>query len=637
MCSIRFVPDGKRVEVEEGSTILDAAYKAKVDISSICGGRGYCGKCQVIITDEKQNATPVTLDESEQLTQEKVDAGYRIACKTRLKGDMTVKIPDESRTGKQKLVVMGVEPETKFEPPVMKLYLELPEVTIHDRVADDLRIINNLRERGIRVDKIDYKVALKLPDLIRKANWKVTAVIRYDGELIDLEGGDTTANNFGFAVDIGTTKVAGFLVDLKSGALLRAEGIMNPQIPFGEDLMTRIAQIVRKPENLKKLQEVTVEGINGLIKQICETAKIDQGQISELTIVGNTAMHHFFLGANIAHVAMAPYPPAVAKSTEVKAETLGIDMRPTGYVHLLPNVAGFIGADAVADVLATEMHRQGDLVLLIDVGTNTEVMLGNSKRIVSCSTASGPAFEGAHIKYGMRASTGAIERVKIDPVKLEPAYSTIESAKPRGICGSGIIDIIAEMLKAGIIDTTGRICASHERIRSGDRGMEYIIARKEETQNGQQDIVITQQDIREVQKAKAAIHTGCTIMMKQLGISSMDIRKLTIAGAFGMYIDPVNAITLGMIPEVPLERIEFVGSTAGSGARMALKSVTARKMADELALKMGYIELAAEPIFQEEYLNSMNLPHADYSLYTETMNRIRAPRTAKIYRRPKTQ
>jgi uncharacterized 2Fe-2S/4Fe-4S cluster protein (DUF4445 family) len=310
-------------------------------------------------------------------------------------------------------------------------------------------------------------------------------------------------------------------------------------------------------------------------------------------------------------------------------------MKPSGYVHLLPNVAGFIGADAVADVLATEIYKHKNLTLLIDVGTNTEVMLGNSEKISSCSTASGPAFEGAHIKFGMRASTGAIERVKIDPTTLEPEYLTIESTKPRGICGSGIIDVIAEMLKAGIIDTTGKICVANERIRPGDRGTEYIIAKKEETANEQEDIVITQQDIREVQKAKAAIHTGCSILLSKMGVANSAVHKLIMAGAFGMYIDPQNAITIGMIPEFPLDRIEFAGNTAGSGARMALKSIDARKTAEELALKMGYVELAAEPSFQEEYLNSMNFPHADYALYPLTLASIKAPRTAKIYRKPK--
>lgn len=633
ICSVRLVPDGKRIEVNEGSTVLDAAYRAKVDISSLCGGRGYCGKCQVIVTENTQNISPMTPDEYKQLTTEKIGAGYRIACRAKLNGNVTIKIPDESRTGKQKLVVMGVEPEIELEPPIIKVYLELLMPTMHDRVADDIRLINGLRSKGVEVKRIDYAVALKLPDLARKADWKLTATIRYDGEIIDLEQGNTVAEKYGFAVDIGTTKVAGFLVDLNNGALLRAEGIMNPQIPFGEDLMTRIAQITRKPENTKKLQGVTIEGINSLINQICNTVNVDTNKINELVIVGNTAMHHFFLGLNLAYVGMAPYPPVVAKSTNIKADKLGIAMKPTGYVHLLPNVAGFVGADAVADVLATEIYNGKDMTLLIDVGTNTEVMLGNSEKILSCSTASGPAFEGAQIKFGMRASTGAIERVRIDPEILNPIYSTIESAKPRGICGSGIIDAIAEMLKVGVIDTTGRICAVHERIRTGDRGPEYILVKKEETQNEQDDIVITQQDIREVQKAKAAIHTGCSILMAKLGIKGEELRSLIVAGAFGMYIDPVNAITLGMLPEVPLGRIKFVGNTAGSGARMALKSIAMRKVAEELALKMGYVELAAEAVFQEEYLNSMNLPHADYSLYPETVEKIKAPRTAKIYKK----
>jgi uncharacterized 2Fe-2S/4Fe-4S cluster protein (DUF4445 family) len=634
-CSVRFIPDGKKIVVIEGTSILDAAIKAKVDISSICGGRGYCGKCQVIITDEQQSIVAISTDESNQLGQEKIALGYRIACKAKINNDTTIKIPEESRTGKQKLVIMGTEPEINFNPPTRKYYIEPAKPTIHDRISDDLRVIKALKGKGVEISRLDFSLALKLPELCRKSDWRITAVVRFDGELIDIEAGDTTSENYGFAVDIGTTKVAGFMVDLNTGTLLRAEGIMNPQIPFGEDLMTRIAQMVRKPENMKKLHEVTIEGINDLLTKTCGIINIDPKKITEMAIAGNTAMHHFFLGAPLNYVAMAPYPPAIAKSMDIKAEMLGISIKNSGYVHLLPNVAGFIGADAIADVLATEIYKQKDLSLLIDVGTNTEVMLGNCRHILSCSTASGPAFEGAHIKFGMRAATGAIERATINPTTLEPIYRTIESTRPRGICGSGIIDLVAEMLKVGIIDTTGKIVIADKRNRPGDRGMEYVIAFKDETANGQDDITITQQDIREVQKAKSAIHTGCSILLNKMNVLQGRINKLVMAGAFGMYIDPQNAITIGMIPEVPIDRISFAGNTAGSGARMALKSIDTRKTAERLALKMDYVELAAEPVFQEEYLNSMNLPHADYSLYPNTMKMIKAPRTSRIYRKHK--
>jgi len=633
--TVRFIPDGKRVEINNGSSVLDAALKAKIDISSLCGGRGYCGKCQVIVVENPQHLSPMTDDERKHLDLEKVDAGYRIACKAKVNGDIAIKIPEQSRTGKQKLVIMGIEPEVVLKPPIVKIYLELTKPTIHDRIADDIRLVNALNIKGTPAKFLDYDVALKLPDVARDGDWKLTATVRHTGEVIDVESGDTSQENYGFAVDIGTTKVAGFLIDLNTGTLLRAKGIMNPQIPFGEDLMTRISQVAKNKDNIAKIHEVTIQGIYGLMKQICDLTNINCSKISEMVIVGNTAMHHFFLGVNPFHVGMAPYPPAVAKSMDLKTTKLGINIRNGAYVHLLPNVAGFVGADAVADVLATEIYTTDKLTLLIDVGTNTEVMLGNKKRIVSCSTASGPAFEGAHIKFGMRASTGAIERVKIDPELFQVTYKTIDAGKPRGICGSGIIDALAEMLKAGLMDTGGKLRADGKGIRSSDLGLEYVLANKEETPNMQDDITITQQDIREIQKAKSAIHTGCTILMQKLGVATKDIEKLVIAGAFGLYIDPLNVMTIGMIPEVPIDRISFAGNTAGSGARLALKNIDLRESAESLASKIEYVELAAEPTFQEEYLNSMGMPHSDYSLFPETMNSIRAPRTAKVYRKGK--
>ncbi|MCD6409292.1 MAG: DUF4445 domain-containing protein [Candidatus Verstraetearchaeota archaeon] len=630
---VKFYPEGKRASIERGKTILDAALKADVDLAALCGGKGFCGKCQVVVVEGSENLSPLTEVERKHLSAEKLELGFRLACQAKVYGDVAVKIPEYSRTGKQKLVIMGVEPPRPLKPAVRKIYVELPPPTLEDPLADDLRLINALREKGFEVEEIDPEILVKLPDLLREAGWKITATIIDGKKIIDVEPRDVSEHCYGIAVDIGTTKLACFLVNLNTGELLHACGTMNPQIPYGEDVMSRISYAMEGEDHLQQLKKAVVDGINGLIQEALTITGVRREHLYELVAVGNTAMHHLFIGIQPAYVGRSPYPPAVAKSCALPPQAVGIAINNRGRVHVLPNIAGFVGADAVACLLATEVHKSAELKLLMDVGTNTEVSLGNREKILSCSTASGPAFEGAHIKYGMRAATGAIERVKIDEETFEPEISTIDDAKPRGICGSGIIDVIAEMLRVGLLDTRGRIQRKETtRIREGPQGLEYVLAWKEETPSKAEDLVITQKDIREIQLAKAAMRTGCEILMKRLGIGREQISELIIAGAFGSYINPESARILGMIPEVPLERIKFVGNTAGSGARMCLKSVDARREAEEIARRVEYVELAALPEFQEEYVNAMAFPHADISKHPEVMSKIKAPVTTRIYR-----
>lgn len=627
-----FHPEGKRAVLEEGKTVLDAALKAGVDLASLCGGKGFCGKCQVIVVEGAGNLSPLTEVESRHLPPEKLELGFRLACQARVYGDVTIKVPEHSRTGKQKLVIMGVEPPYPLKPAVRKIYVELSPPTLEDPLADDLRLINALKVRGLNIEEIDHEVLTKLPDVLRYAEWKVTVTIIDDRRIIDVEPGDTSKQCYGIAVDIGTTKVACFLVDLNTGELLYACGAMNPQIPYGEDVMSRISYAMEGEKNLQRLKEAVVDGINRLIDECLSITKIKREHIYELVAVGNTAMHHLFIGIQPLHLGRSPYPPAAAKGYSFPPSAIGTSINRRGRVYILPNIAGFVGADAVACILATGIHKSNDLKLLMDVGTNTEVSLGNAKEIMSCSTASGPAFEGAHIKFGMRASTGAIERVKIDDETYEPEISTIDDAKPRGICGSGIIDAIAEMLRVGLLDTGGRIQRKNTpRIREGPQGLEYVLAWKEETPTKAEDIVITQKDVREIQLAKAAMRAGCEILMKRMGVTKDHISELIIAGAFGSYINPESARIIGMIPEVPVEKIKFVGNAAGSGARMCLKSVEARREAEEIARRVKYIELAALPEFQVEYMNAMALPHADVSKHPEVMSKIKAPVTTKVY------
>jgi len=634
--TVKFLPEGKRIEAPVGATLLDVALKLNVDLASFCGGRGACGKCRILVIEGSENLSPLSEAEKRLLRRDDLEMGFRLACQARVMGPVTVKVPESSRMGKQRLVVLGYEPQVTVTPCVKKLYLELKKPTLDEPEADDLRLLREIsrKERDARV-RLSYNAARRLADSLRQGDWKVTVVLWNDEEVLDVEPGDTRHKLYGYAVDIGTTKIAGFLVDLTDGSLIHADGVMNPQIPYGEDVISRITFVMQEPENLEKLKNEVVKSINELIGRACLAARISHEEIYDIVIVGNTAMHHLFFGFNPRYLGFSPYSPVIAKSYVTKAINIGLKVNPEAYAYSLPNIAGFIGADAVGCILASRIHETSDVALLIDVGTNTEIILGCKDFLYACSTASGPAFEGAHIKFGMRAASGAIEAITITRGGLEVSYKTIDDVKPRGLCGSGIIDAIAEMLKEGVIDTTGRILENKDnpRVRRGSQGLEYVLAWKEETATGIDDIVITQQDIREIQKAKAAIQTGWRILMKKLSISVRDVKKVLIAGAFGSYINPMSAMIIGMLPEVPLNNIEYIGNAAGSGARMALKSIDVRREAEVIARSVRYVELAADPDFEVEYVNSMSMPHADPSAYPEVMKKIKAPYASRIYRK----
>jgi uncharacterized 2Fe-2S/4Fe-4S cluster protein (DUF4445 family) len=626
---VTFLPDGKRSVVPEDTTLMAAALGSGVDLAFICSGKGYCGKCLVEVLDGK--VSPPTKQETRRIPPEKLGQHYRMACQTTVESNVVVRIPDQSRVGRQRLVIMGKEPSVTLCSNVDKVYVEMAPPTLQDPRADDVRFFEALEAKGFRGLRLDSSIAQSLPVLLREGGWKVTATILGKQEVINIQPGDTQKASFGVAVDIGTTKLAVFIVDLTDGALIFADGMMNPQIRFGEDVISRMHYASQGAKELEEVQMTIVGGINELLEKGIEETAIDKQDLYELVAVGNTAMHHLFVGTDVTHLGLSPYPAGLGRPYELKARELGLGISPTGNIYTLGNVAGFVGADAIADALAARLHEKDKLTLLMDVGTNTEVMLGDKTGIWSASTASGPAFEGAHIKCGMRAASGAVERIKIGP-DFEVQYKTIEDQSARGICGSGIIDAIAEALKSGLIDTSGKIVLhEHRRLKGEGPNKEFVIAFKEETSTGKEDIVLSQEDIREIQKAKAAMYAGYITMMRKGGFQSADLNEIIIAGAFGSYIDPANARILGMIPEVPLDRISFLGNTAGSGARMCLKSVPSRQVAKGIAEKMRYVELAAEPIFEEEYINAMYMPNSYLERFPETVKMIKAPLTVKHY------
>jgi len=627
--TIIFQPSGRRGKVPEGTTILDAARRLGVGIEAVCGEQLVCGKCRVKVMEgsfPKENITSSMshlsgLDEKEikVLKRKDSDEHIRLACSTRIQGDVLVFVPEASRTGKQVVSKAAGKIKVKIKPAVRKYYVELPLPSLDDPLGDFERLEAALA-KAYRLKKlsIDYRALQKLPDVVRKGDWKVTATVWQGKEIIRVEPGNVETN-IGLAVDIGTTTVAGYLTDLNTGEVLVTESMMNPQVRYGEDVMSRITYCMMNEETgLKELQDTIIEGLNTIVKQATHKAGHSPEDISEMTLVGNTAMHHILLGINPEYMGVAPFTPALHESVDVKADRFGLHILPAGNIHVLPIEAGFVGADNVGCLISDVPYKKKEMTLLIDIGTNGELVFGNRDKLISCSCATGPALEGAQIEFGMRAAPGAIERVKIDPVTLEPVYKVIGSDRwsdgqanmqAKGICGSAIIDVIAEMFRARILKKNGQVNMDLKspRIRKGDKGVnEYVLAWKHET-SIDQDIVVNQKDVRAIQLAKGALYSGCLIMMRKLGGKPFD--RLAVAGAFGSHIDKVAAMIIGMFPDCDLKKVKYIGNAAGDGARIALLNVDKRKEANVIARKVEYVELALEEDFNDRFGEAMQFPH----------------------------
>ena len=616
--NIVFAGYKKTTRLAERESILDAAKNVDIDISAVCGGRGLCGKCRVVVKEGEENLEAVSRLEAMSLSKEELASGYRLACCALLNhgGTTLVEVPPESRAQQQRLLVAGVETPVSRNPSVKKFLVHLTKPTLENIRSDSEILLDGLihEERTAHL-KIGYDAVTQLPNAIRDRDWTVTAAVRDGEEVICVEPGDTSNRVYGLAVDVGSTKVAGYLLDLSEGKVVATASAPNPQIPYGEDIISRVSYASKGERNLKQLQGVVIACINKLLLDTCESAGVNSSEVYDVVLVGNTVMHHLFLGITPRFVALSPYPPAIRSSVNVRAKDIGLKTNSAANVYVLPNVAGFVGADAVADVLATEVCNSGALSIMIDVGTNTEIVLGNDQKTIACSCASGPAFEGGHIEFGMRAEPGAIENVYVDPSNLEPGFKTVGDARPRGICGSGIVDAVAAMLKSGIINKYGLINTklNNRRIRT-DGAPQYVLSWKDENDAGR-DIAVTQHDVQEIQLAKAAIYSGATILMKHLHVEPSEIQKVYLAGAFGTYVDPQSAVTVGMYPDVPLERVQFVGNAAGSGARMALLSREVRENSDRIVQHIDYVELAADPSFQREFTEALQLPHKDLTRF----------------------
>lgn len=616
---IHFQPIGSKVEARKGRTLLELSAEAGISIESICGSEGKCGKCRVILRSGLANVTPLTSSEKRTLDELERASGMRLACQASVcrVGAIVVEVPQESQRGHQRLLAAGTERKVKLEPAVRKIVLKIPPATLKDLRADDDRLIELLKKKAQSQMRISNGVHRFLPAALREKAWITTVTAFRNEEIIRVEPGNTANDLYGVAVDIGTTKVVAYLVDLNSGKILTTESMPNPQIPFGEDVIARITYCNKNKDGLATLQKAIAEGVDALIIRLCSDSGLEPDDVLEVMVVGNTAMHHLFFGIPAQHLAEAPYAPVVRTALVVNPGHVGLSTYPFGKVSSLPNIAGFVGADAVADLIASGLYEDEEVGMLIDIGTNTEIIAGSKHRLISCSCASGPAFEGAHIRFGMRASSGAIERIWIDPETKEVEVRTIDETPARGICGSGIVDALSEMFKVGIIDSSGKIKVSNDLpgTRKGGQGLpEFVLVRGGDSSTGE-PITITQHDVQEIQLAKAAIFTGVSTLMRKLKMRPSDISKVYAAGAFGTYVDAASAIKIGMYPDVPVERIEFIGNAAGSGARMCLRSTRMRDLAEKQSRIVEYVELAAEKDFQREFAQAMFLPHRDISRF----------------------
>jgi uncharacterized 2Fe-2S/4Fe-4S cluster protein (DUF4445 family) len=594
---IEFEPVGRRGECRDEQTILSCARELNVDIVSICGGVGACRRCKVqIISGE---VTPLTAEEKSALTQQELQQHYRLACKTIPLSNVKVHVPPESLTALQRTQVEGLELAIEPEPPVRIVETELAVPSLASPESDDRNLWNALeKNHAIARGSIDLMVQRELSPVIRSSGWRVSVVLR-DKEIIAL--GTPSTQWIGLAVDIGTTKIAVYLADMKSGKMLASKGLMNPQISYGEDVVSRIAAAGKSQENAAKLQSLLVDALNQAAAGMCSEIGIDRKHIVEAVVVGNTAIHHLFLQLPVRQLGVSPYVPAVRSAVDVKARDLGLDFAPGAYVHLLPNIAGYVGADHVAMLLATSIMHSKRATIAIDIGTNTEICLSYKGRMTSVSCASGPAFEGAHIKYGMRAAPGAIEHFMLSGDKRD--IQTIGGEPPAGICGSGLLDVVAQLRLNNIVDRSGRM-GQHPLVRRRDGNIEFVLVERP----GRDDITVSQKDIRELQLAKAAIRLGIRALVESAGLTEDQIEEIIIAGAFGTFIGVESAIIIGMFPPLARERFKQVGNAAGTGARIALISSSQRSKAHEIALLDGYIELAAIPDFNRKYAEASYMP-----------------------------
>jgi uncharacterized 2Fe-2S/4Fe-4S cluster protein (DUF4445 family) len=611
LTSVIFQPSGIRLKVPAGTNLLNLILKLDLHNSPTCGGKGKCGKCKVKIEAGIEGLNPPTESELKALLPQELNRGYRLACAISVPPvpSFVVKAPS-IRLAKPKLQVEGTPVSVSPDPAVRKYLVQLAD----SELPEEEMVLALLKKRYALSCQMDYEALTMLPAAIERGKGFVTCVVYRGKIVIAVEPNDTTYKCLGFAADIGTTKLAIYLMDLNSGKDLSFSAAPNPQTIYGDDVMSRIAFSMAHEGNSLTLQKVLLKKVALLVRDCCVKAGLNPRWIYEGCFVGNPCMIHLLLGISPRSLAFFPYKSVSRKGLTLKARELPVQLRvhPAARIYTLPLIAGFVGADTVAAQIAVGQKGSRKVQMLLDIGTNTEVVLSDKNGSMACSCASGPAFEGMHITHGMKADSSSIEKVSINPETLEVTFQTIDGAKPAGICGSGIASAIAELLKSGIISPNGKIrgelSRNTNRIRKvNDNLFEFVLAWKHQTAVGT-DITISQKDVLEVQKAKAAIYTGCMLLMRQKEITANQIERLIIAGAFGQYVDKASVQAIGMFPEVALDRIDEAGNAAGTGAKMALISLVKRQEAERIARSTKYYELALDPDFTGVYASSMLFP-----------------------------
>ncbi len=637
--NIILMPSGRRGRVAHGKTLLEAAKDLGVEIESVCGGRQKCSKCLVKIeggefskhgiVSSANHISPPSKEEIAYLEKEGIH-DRRMSCASQIIGDVLVTVPEESRAQKQIIRKTATQRAIEIKPAIRQVYVEVEQAQLGFHRGDWGRLQDALDEQWGHKDlSIDIHALRRLQPALRQGDWKVTVTLWNDAEVIDVQSG-YQEGIYGLAVDVGSTTVASYLCDLRTGELLATESVMNPQVSYGEDLMSRISYTTERPDGLEKMNTAIIDAVNQLANRAARAAKVARNEIYEIVMVGNTTMVHTLLNISPKEIGEAPFALADRDAIDVKARDLGLKINSAANAHILPAEAGHVGADNVAVLLAEQPHQQDGIILTVDVGTNAEIVLSSPEWMYSASSPTGPAFEGGQISSGMRAAPGAIERVRIDRETKQPRFQVIgderwsdawvlgDSApvaqQPKqlaaGICGSGIIEVVAELYLVGLLTSGGRFnpevdCASMQWDQEKRKGA-FILATADQSSTGK-SILVTQNDVRNIQLAKAALYAGAKILMMRSEIQSVD--KIILAGAFGSYIDPKHAMVLGLIPDCNLEEVYAVGNAAGDGARIALLNKEKRAEAGQISRNVRYIETAVDADFQEEFVKAMNLPH----------------------------
>jgi uncharacterized 2Fe-2S/4Fe-4S cluster protein (DUF4445 family) len=619
LCKVKFVSHDRTISVRVGSTLLKAASMAGVHINASCGGAGTCGKCRALMREGEYRTEP-----SIHLPEEERAKGYVLSCLTVVEGDCRVDIPKEAQRGEGVQVETGVPGmellkigDRKIRPRTKKVHLRITPPTLNDNISDWARLRRALTHTGYsgaHQITCGLSVLRKMGRVLRESHWAVTVTLlwsRSELEVMDIEPGDVTQSRFGLAIDVGTTTVVAYLIRLNTGEVIDVESDLNAQIQCGEDVISRIVYAT-EVGTVEEVHNLVIGTIGSLVKRLTKRSGIRPDNIDSVVAAGNTTMAHLLYGLDPRTIREEPYIPTVNLFPVLKAQEIGIRVNPNASIYSVPGTASYVGGDITAGVLASKLHKSEALTIFIDIGTNGELVLGNQEWMVAASCSAGPAFEGGGVKFGMRACRGAIEGVRIDRKTLEPECHVIGNVKPQGICGSGMIDVLAEMYMAGVIDQKGKFLSDlkTDRVRPGETGLEYLLARKEET-DGERDIVLTASDIDNIIRTKGAIYAGFRTLLGEMGLTFQEVERFIIAGGFGNYIDIEKAIILGLLPDLPEDRFHFIGNSSIIGAYWVLLSKEMRLEAEEIARKMTYIELSVSRAFMDEYMSALFLPHTN--------------------------